>query len=182
MAKTVQTIAALSSAATLVSLLLYQAFGTGPLLSLSITLATTAYHFVMRLLVGWAANAALKNQADHRRAWFRPRPFEAPLYRALKVKAWKGRLPSYDPTLFSPRCHTLEEVAGAMCQAELVHEAIVALSFLPLAMVPVFGALPVFLLTSLAAACFDLLFVILQRYNRPRIVRLLARRQARLSR
>ena len=68
-----------------------------------------------------------------------------------------------------------------MCQAELVHEAIVLLSFLPLTMTPVFGAMTVFLLTSLAAACFDTLFVLMQRYNRPRILALLERRQARTA-
>lgn len=34
-----------------------------------------------------------------------------------------------------------------------------------------------FLLTSLAAACFDLLFVIMQRYNRPRILRIIDKKK-----
>lgn len=59
-----------------------------------------------------------------------------------------------------------------MCQAELVHETIVVLSFVPIIpSVLVFGDLPVFIITSLAAAIIDVTFVIIQRYNRPRIIR-----------
>ena len=36
-----------------------------------------------------------------------------------------------------------------------------------------FGALPVFVITSTLAACFDAMFVLMQRYNRPRIMKLL---------
>lgn len=36
-----------------------------------------------------------------------------------------------------------------------------------------FGSLGVFLLTSCAAFCFDSIFVIMQRYNRPRLIRLM---------
>ena len=64
--------------------------------------------------------------------------------------------------------HTWDEIAQAMCQAELVHETIVVLSFLPVAASVWFGAAAVFLVTSLAAAAFDLMFVMMQRYNRGR--------------
>ena len=52
------------------------------------------------------------------------------------------------------------------------------MSFLPLLASVPFGAFWVFFLTSLGGAVFDLSLVILQRYNRPRVVRL-ARRQRR---
>ena len=181
MAKTIQRLTVLCWAATLASALFYRQAPSELLLSLAITFGTTGYHLTMRLAVGGLANLTLKNQVDYRLAWFRPRAFEGPLYEALGVKKWKGKLPAYNPSLFSLRAHSLEEIAQAMCQAELVHEAIVLLSFLPLTMTPVFGAFPVFFLTSLAAACLDTLFVLMQRYNRPRILALLERRQARAA-
>ena len=52
------------------------------------------------------------------------------------------------------------------------------ISFLPLAAAIPLGAFWVFFITSLGGALFDLSLVILQRYNRPRILRL-AQRQAR---
>ena len=37
----------------------------------------------------------------------------------------------------------------------------------------VFDSFFVFLVTSLAAVCFDLVFVIMQRFNRPRLIRMI---------
>ena len=147
------------------------------LLSLAITAGAFAYHFSMRLLVGAAVNALLQNHPDSSRKWFQPRAFEAQLYRRLHVRRWKDRLPSYDPSLFSVAKRTPEAILGASCQAEVVHEIIVPLSFLPLLAAIPFGAFPVFLITSLLSALFDSLFVILQRYNRPRLLRLCRRRK-----
>lgn len=107
--------------------------------------------------------------------WFCPCPFEKRLYRALRVKKWKGRLPSYGPGLFSPAEHTLEEIAGETCRAEVIHEVCALLSFLPLLSCLRFGSFAVFLFASAAAAGLDMLLVIPQRYNRPRILRLLKR-------
>ena len=53
------------------------------------------------------------------------------------------------------------------------------MSFLPLLAAVPFGAFWVFFLTSLGGALFDLSLVILQRYNRPRILRLAQRQDRR---
>ena len=65
-----------------------------------------------------------------------------------------------------------------MCGAEAVHEVIMLFSFLPLIMIPVFGTPGVFFFTSLGAAAFDGLFVMAQRYNRPRVVRIFEKRRS----
>lgn len=65
-----------------------------------------------------------------------------------------------------------------MCQAELVHETIVVLSFLPIAGGIRFGAYPVFIITTVLAAGYDLLFVMMQRYNRQRVLMLPAHKSA----
>ena len=64
------------------------------------------------------------------------------------------------------------------CGAEIVHEIIMLLSFLPLVTVPVFGSFFVFITTSVLAAMFDSIFVIAQRYNRPRLVRIYEKQEA----
>ena len=63
--------------------------------------------------------------------------------------------------------------------SELVHSFIVLFSFLPLLLAIPFGEFPVFVITSFLAAGIDCVFLLLQRYNRPRILRLLARKEAR---
>ena len=141
-------------------------------LSLAITMETTLYHFAMRLAVGFFYDRTMNNKADLSRWWYQPKGFEKRIYNWLNVKNWKGIMPSYEPELFDPQKHKWNEIAQAMCQAELVHETIILLSFVPILFAKLFGALPVFLITSVLAAASDMIFVIMQRYNRPRVIRL----------
>lgn len=143
---------------------------------LAITFGTCFYHFSMRLLVGSILHHA-RIDTDHK--WFQQAKFETPLYTALKIHKRKSGIPTYNPGEFSLETRTPSQILRAMCRSELVHEWIIVLSFVPLLFVPMFGAFWVFLLTSVAAACYDLQFVLLQRYNRPRIRRLAKRHEAR---
>lgn len=142
---------------------------------LAITAGTFSYHLLMRFAVGFAFDAVLHNHVDYRHGWFRMRPFEAALYERLQVGRWKSGLPTYDPDAFDRHHHSWEEIAQAMCQAELVHEVIATLSFLPVVASVWLGEPVVFAVTSVLAAAFDLLFVVIQRYNRPRVLRIVER-------
>ena len=139
----------------------------------AITFGTCFYHFFMRLVVGYSINCKMRNRADYTKPWYQPRSFEASLYRILQVKKWKAGMPTYNPSLFDPKQHSWDEIAQAMCQAEIVHEVIAILSFLPLLGAIPFGAFPVFLITAVLSALFDLSFVATQRFNRPRILKLI---------
>ena len=92
------------------------------------------------------------------------------------MKDWKGKIPTYNPDLFDPQKHSWDEIAQATCQSELVHETIVVLSFLPILASIWFGSIGVFAVTSAFAAGTDMIFVIVQRYNRPRIIKIIERR------
>lgn len=140
-----------------------------------ITAATFAYHLLMRLAVGQVFDWTLNNYVDYRRGWFQLRSFEPRLYDWLKVAQWKTGMPTYDPSAFDRHRHSWDEIAQAMCQAELVHEVIVLLSFVPVAASIWLGDTAVFLITSLLAAGFDMMFVVMQRYNRPRILKIVER-------
>lgn len=173
MAKIMKTVAVCSLLSFILSLLMYRELPLPALLSLCITLGTVSYHFWMRLWVGQFYDRFMQNKAKLSRSYWQLHSWEKKLYKKLKVKNWKGKMPSYDPELFSPKKHSWEEIAQAMCQAELVHSSIIPLSFLPLLASVRWGAFGVFLVTSLLAACYDAIFVIMQRYNRPRIMRLI---------
>ena len=179
MAKIVKGIAAFSLAATVILAISYKVTSSGILLPLAITSGTIAYHFVMRLMVGLAFHATMRNKADYRKRWYQVSKREMAVYEKLKVKKWKRRMPTYDPALFDPRLHTWEEIVQAMCQAELVHETIAVLSFLPIAAGVWFGEFPVFIVTSVLSAACDMVFVIMQRYNRQRVTKLLNRKSVR---
>ena len=175
MKKAMYRISVISVFLTTVSAVLYCIFGISAAEPFAVTFGTTAYHFLMRLAVGFCFDIMMKNRADYSGKWYRCRAWERRLYKLLRVKQWKGRLPSFNGDYFDPRKRSWSEIAQAMCQAELVHEVIVLLSFVPIIFSCWFGVLPVFVITSLGAAAFDLLFVIMQRYNRPRIIRLINR-------
>ena len=179
MAKIVKGIAAFSLAATVILAISYKVTSSGILLPLAITSGTIAYHFVMRLMVGLAFHATMQNKADYRKRSYQVSKREMAVYEKLKVKQWKRRMPTYDPALFDPRLHTWEEIVQAMCQAELVHETIAVLSFLPILAGIWFGEYPVFIVTSVLSAACDIVFVIMQRYNRQRVTKLLNRKSVR---
>ena len=69
----------------------------------------------------------------------------------------------------------MEEIVGATCQAEIVHEIIMVLSLLPITLISVLGGAVALIATSVLAMLFDCLFVILQRYNRLRLVKIMNR-------
>lgn len=170
--KNLKYIPFLLASGTVILSLLYMKTSYGVLLSLAITFGTMTYHFAMRLLTGLVFSIVMNNRADYRKKWFQVSKFEMALYHKLKVKTWKQKMPTYDAELFNPRIHTWDEIAQAMCQAELVHETIVVLSFLPIIEGIWFGAYLIFIITSVLSSGFDMMFVMIQRYNRQRIMKI----------
>lgn len=173
---------AVFTTASTVLLLLYEPWRqAGWWLACTLSFGTTAYHFVMRLAVGYLLLKLTNYDFDYQKSWFRPRKWESAFYKKLHIRNWKGKLPTYAPSQFSLENQTLYRVIQNMCGAELVHEIIMVLSFLPMLTVPVFGSFFVFLITSLLAALYDSIFVMAQRYNRPRLVRIYERQEAKAS-
>ena len=154
---------------------IYRCYPSDWLLSAAITVGTTFYHFAMRLIVGTIVPRCMKNPADNR--WFRQQSFETKLYKMLKVKQWKDHMPTYDPVSFSLQHNTPEQIVYNSCVSEAVHVVIVVFSFVPILFSQWWGALPVFLITSILAALFDSCFVMMQRYNRPRLLHILKKRK-----
>ena len=171
MAKMMKVIAIICVAATAFSAIFYKITLYDIFLTLAITFGTVTYHFAMRLLVGLVFNVTMHNKANYQKRWYQLRKHEKHFYEKIKVKQWKNKMPTYNSDFFNPKLHTWDEIAQSMCQAELVHETIVVLSFVPIAAGIWFGTYPVFILTSILAALFDMVFVIMQRYNRARIIR-----------
>ncbi len=160
---------------TVAFVVIYQYHPNEVVLSTAITLGTVSYHFLMRLAVGYVINGLYHNQFDYRKKWFQERRFEKRLYEALKVKKWKDKMPTFAPEMLDLHVHTWEEVAGAMCQSEIVHFTIVVLGFAPIFASLLYGAFWVFFITSVLSAGVEMIFVIMQRYNRPRVVKMIER-------
>ena len=143
--------------------------------SLAITFFTTSYHIVIRLLSPLILSLLFHHKYNYQIWWFQPKTWETKLYKGLKVKQWKRQVMVFDPSQFSLKIHSIQEVINNMCHAELVHELIMLFSILSILFTIPFGALPVFLITAICATLFDSMFVMIQRYNRPRLVRIYER-------
>ena len=155
---------------------IYRATDWGIFATLGITVMTVCYHFTVRLVIGNVVDGIMRNEADWRKPWFRERKFEKRLYKMLKVRQWKDRMPTFDEDAFDFGKKPIERIIGATCQAEIVHELDVLASLAAILFAIPFGELWVFLITSILGAAVDMIFVIMQRYNRPRLLNLLKRR------
>lgn len=146
--------------------------------TLGIVAMTICYHFTIRLVIGGLYDFFLKNDVDYKREWFSERNFEKNLYKRLHVKKWKDFLPTADEDLFSLEKRTPVQVIKAGCQAEIVHECCAAAGLLSMFLAIPFGYFWVFCVTSILAALCDLAFVAIQRFNRPRLMKLIERKSA----
>ena len=173
-AKLMYGLIAVTAVAAAVCFWLY--YGTerdhGAILWIGVAAFTTLYHLWVRLLMG---NVTKLFSIHHKQWWFRERGFEKRLYKVLHVKNWKDKALTYNPELFSLKERTLEEIADTTAKAETDHwvNILIALSTV-LFSIP-WGMFWLFLLTALGASLFDSQFILIQRYNRPRLVRAMAR-------
>lgn len=138
---------------------------------------TAAYHLITRLVAGTFCDGALENGIDPDNHWFADSGAEQAIYRAIGVKSWKNRLPAPDAWKFSIKRRSLEDVIAESCRTELVHEIGAVASLLAILLTIPFGYLWFFIMTSVLGGIFDLVFVIVQRYNRPRLMRTAAKKR-----
>lgn len=149
----------------------YRKFNQGWMLTLYVTFLTISYHFVMRLIVGELITVRYRNRKFNiNSAGFRMYKFEPKLYKRLKVKKWKKNIITAKPEQFDISKNSMEALLHNIAQAELVHRTIMVLSFVPLVLIIPYGEPIIFIVTSILSCLIDLQFVIVQRYNRTRVI------------
>lgn len=144
-------------------------------LILGISAMTICYHFTVRLVIGNLCDIYCTpesiNPKEHR---FQPKKFEKGLYKAIKVRSWKDLFPTYDPDKFSLRTHSVDELIFESCKAEIVHWLCALSGFASLIFSVLFGAFSIFLVTAVIGGIYDMCFVVIQRFNRPRLQKIAA--------
>jgi len=130
------------------------------------------YHFWIRIIMGNVTKLFQKH-INYNGWWFKERKFEKGLYKLLRVKEWKGKALTYNPELFSLKEYSLEKIANTMTKAEVDHWINEIISITTMLFTIPWGAFWVFLIQAIVAMIFDSQFIIIQRYNRPRIVKIL---------
>ena len=137
-----------------------------------ITAFTIMYHLWLRIIMGNVCKL-FKKHLTYDKWWFKERSFEKKLYKLLRVKKWKDRALTYNPQLFVIKDYSLEEIANTMSKVEVDHwiNEIISLSTLSFGLI--WGNFWIFLLTAIIAMLFDAQFIVIQRFNRPRIVKIM---------
>lgn len=102
--------------------------------------------------------------------WFRQRNWEKNLCKAIRLKKWKAGIFTYSKKLFASGI-SKERVMINMTQSEIVHELIFALSFLPILLGKQFGHFALLAVLCAIFALANVPFILIQRFNRPRIQR-----------
>jgi len=141
-----------------------------------ITAFTIMYHFWVRIIMG-NVSKLFKNHINSNQWLFKERKFEKKLYEFLKVKDWKGKALTYNPESFSLKEHTLEEIANTMTKSEVDHWINEVISLTTILFAIPWGKLWIFSITAIAAMIFDSQFIVIQRYNRPRIMKILNKKE-----
>ena len=176
MARAMKRISVITLLLTIFSYFLYKTIELSFLFDFTITFGTIAYHFIIRLIIGMVVDLIMHNKADYQKKWYQVSKFEMKLYQKMKVKKWKNHMPTFDEDIFDISKHSWDEIAQATCQSEIIHEIDVIFSFLPVVSSIWFNSFWTFLITSIAGAVFDLMFVMMQRFNRTRILKMKRKR------
>ena len=162
------------------SLYYSNAYKNGVILWTGIVAFTIMYHFWVRIIMGNVSKLFKKN-INYNQWLFRERKFEKKLYDLLSVKDWKGKALTYNPESFSLKEHSLEEIANTMAKSEVDHWINEAISLSTLLFAIPWGAFWIFLVSAIVAMIFDSQFIIIQRYNRPRVVKILEREKKKIK-
>ena len=151
-------------------------YQNGVILWTGITAFTIMYHFWVRIIMG-NVSKLFKKHINYKQWWFQEKNFEKGLYKFLCVKEWKDKALTYNPESFSLKEHSLEEIANTMAKSEVDHWINEVISVSTILFSIPWGQFWLFTITAIAAMIFDSQFIIIQRYNRPRIVKILERRE-----
>ena len=148
----------------------------GAVLWVGIVSFMIVYHFWGRILLG---NVTKLFKPNHNNWWFREKSFEKPLYELLSVAKWKDKALTYNPESFSLKAHSLSDIVAVMTKSELDHWVNEIISLVSILFSLVWGEAWIFVITAVFAMLFDAQFIVIQRYNRPRVVRLIEKRNRR---
>ncbi|MBQ7898218.1 MAG: hypothetical protein IJ323_07320 [Clostridia bacterium] len=143
-------------------------YHNGTILWVGIVAFMIMYHLGLRIFFG---NITSKLVISYKNRFFKPLFFEASLYKLLRVRKWKEKALTYDPDAFSPKKHSWEEIANTMSKSEVDHWINEVISVVSILFSLLWGEFYIFLITAILAMLFDAQFILIQRYNRPLVIK-----------
>ena len=139
---------------------------------------TLFYHVGIRWGILALIDYGPEDWFDWRRWIYTPRRYEKALYDKLRVGDWKAYVPVLRPSLYSPREHSWDDILLTMCQTEFAHALGALGCLIPMILGPLlFKGFWAFFITGLLLILAEMCFIIVQRYNRPRVIAMLRKRE-----
>lgn len=136
------------------------------------------YHLWLRIIMG---NVTKLFKLDYNSYWYKEKSFEKNIYKFLRVKQWKGKALTYNPELFSIKNYTPHQIALTMTKAETDHWINLVISLVSILFSLVWGEAWIFILTAVLAIAFDSQFILIQRFNRPRVLKLIEKKKSKIK-
>ena len=137
---------------------------------------TIMYHFWVRIIMGNVLKL-FKKHITYKQYFFREKKFEKKFYDFIKVKSWKDKVLTYAPQEFDLKENSLETVANNMAKAELDHWINSLISISTISFGCISNVFWPFIVSAIFAMAFETQFIVLQRYNRPRVVKIIEREE-----
>ncbi|MBE6677829.1 MAG: hypothetical protein E7597_03440 [Ruminococcaceae bacterium] len=137
---------------------------------------TVLYHFGLRIFMG---EVTKRFDFDYNHPWFKERTFEKKLYKWLRVRKWKDKVLTFDTEAYNFKNRSLDQLATTMTKSETDHWINEIISVTSIFLALVFGYWQAFIVSAVVAMIFDAQFIVVQRYNRPIVLRLMDRLKTR---
>lgn len=154
---------------------------TQPYFSIFITSFMFAYHFDIRLIVSFLCLVCFKNKFNVYSKTYAVSNKEFKFLERLKVKSWKDKFFTWNKNMFVLQGNNKSDIENVLkhnINSEITHIICIIFSLLSI----LFGCLLsieewwVYLLTAvIALICFDVPPILIQRYNRYRLYKILNR-------
>lgn len=131
------------------------------------------FHFGGRIFMG---EMTKKLKINYNHPFYKQRKFEKKLYKILRVRKWKDKVLTFEPEMYDFQNRTLPQLATTMAKSELDHWINEIISIISIFFTLIWGCFPAFFISAVLAMIFDAQFIIVQRYNRPIVLRLMQRK------
>ncbi len=149
------------------------------MLIIGVIMLNASFQLITRLLIGSICEGIFENGINSSADWFKTTELEERFYGSMGIKYLKKNLPKFERTDFSLRTQSIQDIIDAGCEIEAEHEICIGAALLGMLLAIPFGYVWIFAIVAVGAVVFDLLFVAVQRYNRPRLETVQLKRRAR---
>lgn len=153
-------------------------FDNGAILWTGIVSFMILYHFGLRIFLG---KVTKHFNINYNHPWYKHRKFEEWLYRLLMIRKWKDKVLTFEPELYDVKNRTLDQLATTMSKSELDHWINEIISMVSILFALLWGQWAIFVATAVIAMLFDAQFIVVQRYNRPIVLKLIERQKIRVA-